>query len=91
MAMSKIMNSTFIDQVVNLDSIVYENCTFNNCELLFTGKGGVGLINNKFIECTWTFSGPAGNTLKFLRILYKDMGTVGKQLVETTFENIKKD
>lgn len=91
MAMSKIINSTFINQVVNLDLNVYENCTFQNCELIFTGIGGVGLVNNKFTECTWSFSGPAGNTLKFLRILYKDMGDFGKQLVETTFENIKKN
>jgi len=41
-------------------------------------------------NCRWSFEGPAGNTLEFMRAIYHHLGTAGRQIVETTFENIRR-
>jgi len=90
MALTRIMDSSFKDTVVTLDGIHYERCVFENCTIQYSGLGEFGLVGCSFNSCRWAFSGPAANTLTFMKHIYKDMGQFGKELVESTFENIKK-
>jgi hypothetical protein len=50
----------------------------------------VALENCTFDNVTWSFSGPAANTVNFLRALYHGAGEGGKKLVEDTLQNIRK-
>ncbi|MCE9874053.1 hypothetical protein LZ667_22105 [Hafnia alvei] len=90
MALTVIKNNSFKDTLVTLDGIHYEGCSFENCTIQYSGLGEFGLVGCSFNRCKWAFSGPAANTLNFMRHVYKDMGQFGKELVESTFENLKK-
>ncbi|CAL6700421.1 TPA: hypothetical protein ACNEGM_000210 [Escherichia coli] len=87
--MSKIVGKTYENQKVILDGKTYEECSFVSCSIVYTGTGSIGLVNNTFIDCTWSFEGAAANTLQFLSVIYSDMGDFGRELVEATFRNIK--
>lgn len=88
--MNKFIASQFIDESIKLDGNHFENCTFTNCEIVFKGTSVFNLVGCRFNHCRWKFEGPAANTMNFLKIMYKEMGEFGKQMVEATFENIKK-
>jgi hypothetical protein len=48
------------------------------------------IVDCTFKDVKWTFDGSAALTLKFMNGLYHGMGDEGKQLVEKTFENIRR-
>ena len=79
--------ATFTNETVVLDSNVYNNCTFNNCEIIFKGTAPVSLQGINFNDCRWTFDGPAGLTIEFMTALYQAGMTV---LIDGTFENIRR-
>ena len=83
-------SNTYVNMIVDLDGNYFENCTFQNCTIRFSGNDLFSLVGCKFESCKWTLDGPAANTIQFLRLMYKDMGEFGKQMVDATFENIKK-
>ena len=60
----------FKNESVNLNGNEFDYCTFDNCELIFNGVGSVGLTNNEFRNCKWTFEGPAADTVAFMKALY---------------------
>jgi hypothetical protein len=78
--------ATFSNETVVLDSNVYNNCTFNDCEIVFRGTAPVSLQGINFNNCTWTFDGPAGLTIEFMTALYQ---AGMKTLIDGTFENIR--
>jgi len=88
--MNKSIGSTYESTVVILDNQSYENCIFRNCDIIYKGTSGINIVGCKFYDCSWKLEGSAANTLQFLRTMYKGMGDFGKQMVEATFENIKK-
>lgn len=88
--MNKFMYSNFEDTTIDLDGKHFENCNFKNCVIRFNGNALFTLIGCNFHTCKWTLDGPASTTIQFLRMMYKDMGDFGKQMVDATFENIKK-
>lgn len=77
---------TFIDQQVLLDGNGYDGCKFERCELLFSGGTPPTLANSSFIDCSWTFDGPAERTLRLLAAMY---GGGFQELIERTFDNIR--
>ena len=88
--MNKETNNTYTNTKVLLDGKIFENCTFKDCTLEYSGTGTVELTGCNFENSKWVFTGAAGNTLNFLHGLYHGMGEGGKKLVEDTFNNIKK-
>lgn len=90
MAITELKNQTFENELITLDLHFYENCKFVNCKMIYSGFSDVMLVNNEFHSCEWHFSGPASNTLDFLKLFYNKMGEPGKKIVEITFDNIRK-
>ena len=84
----KFEDQTFKDQDILLDGNQYIECTFNRCQIIFKGVESMALNNPTFSDCRWHFNGPAGNTLKFLSIVY-GLGDNGKQLVEAIITSIR--
>lgn len=74
---------------VILDNNEFIKCRFEGCVLEFSGLGPVSLVECGFSNVSWVFSGPAQNTLQFLKGVYHGMGEGGRSLVETTFENLR--
>lgn len=81
---------SFERETVRLDDSKFSDCTFVNCILEYAGTGPVSMVDCKFTDPRWEFVGPARNTLQFMRAIYHGLGDVGKQLVENTFESLKK-
>ena len=87
--MNTVLNSTFENTSVNLDNTSFEGCKFTRCRMVFGGTGPVSLVNCTFNDVSWHMTGPAENTLSFLRAMYHGMGDQGKSIVEATFEQIR--
>ncbi|CAH5421330.1 Uncharacterised protein [Klebsiella oxytoca] len=89
MAITELRNQTFENELIVLDLHSYTNCKFVKCKMVYSGFSDVMLVENDFYNCEWHFTGPASNTLNFLRLFYNKMGEPGKKIVEDTFDNIR--
>jgi hypothetical protein len=84
------VKSNFAGGKVQLDGNEFIRCRFENTTLVFSAKGPVSMVDCTFANnVAWTFEGPAALTLAFLNALYHGAGDGGKQLVESTFANIR--
>lgn len=79
-------NLTFTDATILIDGHAYKGCTFIRCKMVYTGVGTVSLSGNSMHECSWSFTGPAANTMGFLKALYTGGG---KETVERTLDAIR--
>ncbi len=60
----------FVSETVRLDGETFDNCTFTDCTLIFSG-GLPPNINNCVFQppVSWNFDGAASNTLTFIQML----------------------
>jgi hypothetical protein len=72
--MPKFHGNTYQNETVNLDGNAYEECTFINCRLVFSGLGAVGLRGCRLENCSFNFEGAAANAIAFLNALAGDPG-----------------
>jgi len=85
---NRIENQTFENVVVNFDGYRYYRCTFNHCQLIFTGMAPIDMREcNVRSDCAWTFAGPAQATLSFLTALWSNPAS--RPLVEAIFQSIR--
>jgi hypothetical protein len=80
-------NRNFHDITVQLDGGTFVGCTFERCTLVISGLIPFHLEGCNFPTCKWEFAGPAANTLGILTQLYAGGA---KELIEKTFDNIRK-
>lgn len=73
----------FHGQRIQLDGQEFRSCIFEECEIVYSGAGGVVLDSNQFRDCRWTLEGPAASTLKFLSMLHESGGGF-RELIENT-------
>ncbi len=80
----KIRNTT-----ISLDGGTFKICDFDKCEIIYSGYLPVYLNQCTFgPNIKWSFSGPAANTITFMKGLYAQ-GRGATQLIENTFEQIR--
>jgi len=72
--MQIIENQAFTDQVVSIDDKSFINCTFTRCTLLYSG-GEINWYDTHWINCTFSFSGPAARTADLLRLFGQSPAT----------------
>ena len=81
----------FTGQEVTLDGNTFTGCTFRNCRVVSKALAPSKLSACHFKEnIQWTLDGPAALTIDFLTNIYHGMGEGGRQLVERTFDNIRR-
>lgn len=81
----------FNEQEILLDGNTFTGCTFRNCRITYLGEGGFKLEACHFKEgMRWYFDRSAAATLNFLAMAYHSMGEGGRELVEKTFEDIRR-
>lgn len=54
---------------VSLDGASFFNCDFTDCDLIYEGGLPPTLNNCRFNSARFTFQGPAGATLQFLKAM----------------------
>jgi hypothetical protein len=78
---------TFTRERIVLDGNAYENCTFNECELVYSG--GETLLDNVNVrDPSFTFGGPVMLTLGTLQTFYR-LGGIFRELVEKIIHQIR--
>jgi len=70
----------FVNLNISLDGGTFVGCTFQNCNLVYSGLLPATFDNCQFAACVWDFGGPAANTLAFMRMLYQAGGDVKDQI-----------
>lgn len=66
----KIKNRVLVKQRVVLDWLVLEDVLLDQCEIVYFGLGPIKANKCSFDHCTYSVSGPAGNTLSFISIMF---------------------
>jgi hypothetical protein len=84
--LSVIKECTFRNSGQQLDGFHFDQCTFVDCVLTYSGGQPPVLTGNQFIRCEWRLSGAAHNTIQFLIGLQQ--GGVS-QIVDDLFSAIK--
>ena len=81
---------TFTGRRVDLDGNAFENCTFKDCQICYSGGKMSRVTGCRFEgDCTFHLDGAAARTLAYIRAMYHEMGPNGKRLIEETFNDLK--
>ena len=76
----------FVGKRIFLDGSSFTKCRFERCTMIYSGHLGMEMKEPEFVDCRWEIQGPAKETLKFLRALYR---AGAKDLVEATFDAVR--
>jgi hypothetical protein len=77
-------NTVFVDERIDLDGRSFQGCTFQQCELVYSGIAPLTLMDSAVNDCRWSFEGAAALTLDFMRALYMNGDAGGRAVVEQT-------
>ncbi|HEY2475912.1 MAG TPA: hypothetical protein VGI19_14075 [Candidatus Cybelea sp.] len=80
-----IRGQQFLRTRIELDNASYEDCTFTECEILYSAKGPVHAKALVFIDCTFSVAGAAARTVNLLADIYQ----FAPDVVEATFDSIR--
>jgi len=86
----KFEGKTFKNETIDIDFNQFSKCQFENCTLVYHGYGVIGMDGCSFNNVNWSFADAAASTLQFMHGLYHGAGEGGKNLIELTFNNIRK-
>ena len=85
-----IVDKLYENQIVEIDNKSFYKCEFKNCEIRYKGNGIFYIVECKIDNVTWAFSDSAKNTLIAMSNLYTGFREYGQELIELTFDNIRK-
>jgi hypothetical protein len=83
-------NKQFNNDKIRMDGNTFVDCEFENCVMEYGGGPLPNMIGCGFNGVQWAFTESAASTISFMQAIYHGMGAGGKQLIEQTFENIRK-
>lgn len=81
---------TFRDIRVHLDGGTFVNCTFENCDLIFSAVLPVHMDRCSFNNCRPAFIGSAGLAIQMMRGIYHGWGPNGRTVIDGIFDQIRK-
>jgi hypothetical protein len=61
---------TFTNGKIELDFNRFEKCVFQKCQIIYRGFTPPDFYECRFENCDYTFDGPAGNLITFLRTMH---------------------
>ncbi len=79
-------DKTFKDISITLDGGTFTRCKFERCKIVFSGILPVTLDDPAFVDCEWSFTGPAANAMNFMRAMFL---AGAKDLIEKTCAGIQ--
>ena len=81
-------NQTFSDEKIDLDGKSFHGCTFENCELIFSGDRPPTFSDNRFVNTSFVLKDHAVRTVYLLSNIYH-AGKGGREVVESLLNDIK--
>lgn len=82
-------NKYFTNETIVLDGDSFQNCTIENCELVYRGGDAPSVVNCTIGNSKWLLGGAAANTIQFMKGMYRDMAS--RELVEDWIKMITED
>lgn len=79
----------FKGQTIRLDTITYEKCRFDDCDIVYGGNGGFSLVGCKFNDTRFSFDGPASQALSYLSYIYMLSEEVGESYFQSIRDSAK--
>lgn len=79
------ITKTIENEIVRIDYGVFQNTEFRNCKLVYAGGRPPILVQNRFIDCEWVFTGEAQNTIDLLKGLASSGGRLEEMVRRTLF------
>lgn len=89
--LEQIVNKTFGPEIVELDGKEFTGCRFEGSILKFKGTGPVRFNHDTFGDVRWVMDKPAAEAFSILGAMYSSGMSEMQQLVEQTFENMKRN
>ncbi len=81
-------NATIEDKTIYLDGATIHNCTLRRCKLVINGLMPFSISHSHFENCSWTFNGPAAQTLQQLKLLNQGgASTIVKSVVDAILKD----
>lgn len=81
-------DQTFTNERIDLDGKSFHRCTFDNCELIFSGDRPPTFSDNRFVNTSFVLTEHAVRTVYLLSNIYH-AGEGGRQVVESLMTDIK--
>ena len=88
--LTTVTKQSFTEQTVQLDGRLFEDCTFANCTLVYSGHTPASFAQCRFTATKWQVNAAAENVMQFLGTLYREGGESGRQWVEGVVGEITK-
>jgi hypothetical protein len=85
----KIIGKSFVNDVLKIDSTIFNKCNFKNSRIIYSAENKFYLDTCEFHGCEFIFEGAAGETIDFIKNIYHHFGDGGKEIVNPIFEYIK--
>ena len=83
-------DKNFKDEKIRMDGNSFVQCRFENCVMEYGGGPPPTMVSCNISKCQWSFTDAASNTVTFMSAIYHGMGDGGRELIEQTFENIRR-
>lgn len=83
---TQILNQHFTGERVVLDGKHFEDCTFENCDLVYRGGVPPNFIRSDFAAPRFVFEGAAQSTVQFMSAIYNG---IDERIIEKTFDEIR--
>ena len=83
-------DKTYRNERVELDGGSFVNCSFEECEMVYSGGPPPRMEGCRISGGSWSFAGAAANTVAFMHGLYHGLGEGGRHLIERAFDDIRR-
>jgi hypothetical protein len=84
------IQQTYTGETIDVDGQEFIKCTFQGCDMVYSGGVTPRMQNCELVDCRWGFDGAALRTIMFMTALYADFGEGGRRVMEETLENIRR-
>ena len=82
------LNESFENERIELDGKSFHDCTFDNCELVFSGDRPPSFSDNQYIDTRFVLTGAAVRTVYLLFNIYH-AGSGGREVVDNLIMDLK--
>lgn len=84
---SKVQDQQFVGERVVLDGKHFEDCRFENCDLVYKGGVPPHFVRTDFAAPRFVFEDAAQNTVQLMSAIYNG---IDERIIEKTFDEIRK-
>lgn len=82
----QILNQQYVGERIVLDGKHFEDCRFENCDLVYRGGVPPNFVRTDFAAPRFVFEDAAQSTVQFMSAIYNG---IDERIIEKTFDQIR--